>query len=98
MPRPTYSEAAAFRQKVPWIASFKPLVPAFPGDRVGIAPHYAVHYNFLRIHKTLRVTPAMAAGIADTVMDWVGIVEMMDADQSAKKRGPYKKRVAEISN
>lgn len=28
---------------------------------------YFVHYNFIRIHKTLRVTPAMAAGIADTV-------------------------------
>lgn len=24
-----------------------------------------VHYNFCRIHKTLRVTPAMQAGIAD---------------------------------
>jgi len=59
---------------------------------------YAVHYNFLRIHKTLRVTPAMAAGIADTVMDWADFVSMMDADQPAKKRGPYKRRVAEISN
>ena len=26
---------------------------------------FAMHYNFCRIHKTLRVTPAMAAGIAD---------------------------------
>ncbi len=24
---------------------------------------YAIWYNFLRIHKTLRVTPAMAAGV-----------------------------------
>jgi hypothetical protein len=32
------------------------------------AAHLALdfmHYNFVRIHKTLRVTPAMAAGVAD---------------------------------
>jgi IS1 family transposase len=52
---------------------------------------YAVWYNFLRIHKTLRVTPAMAAGLSDTVMDWANIVEAMDADTPAQKRGPYKK-------
>ena len=31
---------------------------------------YAVWYNWIRIHKTLRVTPAMAAGISDTVRNW----------------------------
>jgi len=36
---------------------------------------YAVWYNWLRIHKTLRVTPAMAAGLSETVMDWANIVE-----------------------
>lgn len=29
----------------------------------------AVHYNFARIHTTLRVTPAMAAGLSDHVWD-----------------------------
>jgi hypothetical protein len=29
-----------------------------------VAIHF-IHYNFARIHKTLRITPAMAAGIAD---------------------------------
>ena len=52
---------------------------------------YAVWYNWIRIHKTLRVTPAMAAEISKTVMDWSDIVELMDADQPTKKRGPYKK-------
>lgn len=28
---------------------------------------YAVHYNFVRIHKSLRITPAMAAGLTDHV-------------------------------
>lgn len=31
-----------------------------------VALHF-LHYNFVRIHKTLRVTPAMAAGISDRV-------------------------------
>ena len=56
---------------------------------------YAVWYNWIRIHKTLRVTPAMAAGISETVMNWSDIVEAMDADQPAKKRGAYKKQNAE---
>lgn len=59
---------------------------------------YAVWYNWIRIHKTLRVTPAMAAEISKTVVNWSDIVEMMDADQPTKKRGPYKKSVEEISN
>ncbi|WP_291390099.1 DDE-type integrase/transposase/recombinase [Devosia sp.] len=39
---------------------------------------YFVFYNFCRIHKTLRVTPAMAAGISDTVRDMDWIVGMID--------------------
>ncbi len=31
---------------------------------------YTVWYNWIRIHKSLRVTPAMAAGISETVMNW----------------------------
>jgi IS1 family transposase len=58
---------------------------------------YAVHYNWLRIHNTLRVTPAMAAGLTGKLMAWTDIVEMMDAETQPRKRGPYKKR-AENSN
>lgn len=57
---------------------------------------YAVHYNWLRIHKTLRVTPAMAAGISQRLMSWVDIVEAMDADLPAIKRGPYKKKAPSL--
>jgi hypothetical protein len=60
---------------------------------------YAVWYNFLRIHKALRVTPAMAAGVCDTVMTWEQIIEAMEADAPKPgKRGPYKKSVEENSN
>lgn len=59
---------------------------------------YFVHYNFCRIHKTLRVTPAMAAGLSDTVHDLDWVVGLIDANEPAPKpRGPYKKQ-AEISN
>jgi IS1 family transposase len=59
---------------------------------------YAVWYNWVRIHKSLRVTPAMAAGLSETVMDRTDIVEAMDADAPAKRRGPYKKTDEQISN
>jgi IS1 family transposase len=56
---------------------------------------YFVFYNFCRIHKSLRVTPAMAAGISDTVRDMEWIVGLVDAREGAPtKRGPYKKRAA----
>jgi len=37
-----------------------------------------MHYNFARIHKTLRVTPAMAAGISDQVWSLEEIVGLLD--------------------
>ncbi|WP_217433838.1 DDE-type integrase/transposase/recombinase [Caulobacter sp. S45] len=55
---------------------------------------YFAFYNFCRIHKTLKVTPAMAAGITDKLWSLEDIAERMDARQPAPaKRGPYKKRV-----
>jgi hypothetical protein len=45
---------------------------------------YAVHYNFCRIHQTLRVTPAMEAGLSTRVWDVEDIVRLMDeSSQSA---------------
>lgn len=52
---------------------------------------YFFHYNFCRIHKTLKVTPAMQAGIADTLMSMEDLIGIMDAAEAPKKRGPYKK-------
>lgn len=42
-----------------------------------IALHF-MHYNFCRIHQSLRVTPAMEAGIADHVWELEDIVKLMD--------------------
>src|SRR6056297_979326 len=58
---------------------------------------YFVHYNFVRVYKSLRMTPAMAAGVSDTLHDMEWIVGLIDAQAPApKKRGPYKKK--SISN
>ncbi len=48
---------------------------------------YFMHYNFVRIHQTLRVTPAMEAGVTDrlwTLEDMVGIVDEWEANQKAE--------------
>jgi hypothetical protein len=39
---------------------------------------YALWYNFVRIHKTLRVTPAMAAGIADRLWSMEDVVRLVE--------------------
>jgi IS1 family transposase len=58
---------------------------------------YFAFYNFCRIHKTLRMTPAMAAGITDRLWSLEDIVARIDADAPAPKaRGPYKPRVPSI--
>jgi hypothetical protein len=54
---------------------------------------YFAFYNFCRIHKTLRVTPAMAAGITDRLWSLEDIVAKIDAmAPEPKPRGPYRKR------
>jgi len=39
---------------------------------------YFMHYNFGRVHQTLRVTPPMEAGIADHVWPVTEIVALLD--------------------
>lgn len=55
-----------------------------------VALHF-MFYNFGCIHKTLRVTPAMQASVADHVWTLEEIARLAP-DPLAKKRGPYRKR------
>jgi len=56
---------------------------------------YFLHYNFCRIHKSLGVSPAMEAGVSDTLHDVEWIVGLIDAmEPKPKKRGTYKKRIS----
>ena len=54
---------------------------------------YFLHYNFCRMHKTLRCTPAMAAGLDTTVRSLEWIVGLIDA-RAPKPNRPktYRKR------
>ncbi len=49
-----------------------------------IALHF-MYYNFVRIHQTLRVTPAMAAGVSDRVWEIADIVALLDAGKTEKR-------------
>jgi IS1 family transposase len=52
-----------------------------------------MNYNFCRVHQSLRVTPAMAAGVTDRVWDVDDIISLVEQMTPAPKaRGPYKKR------
>lgn len=56
---------------------------------------YIVHYNFCRVHKSLKVSPAMAAGVSDTLWSFDNILDRVDTNEATKrpaKRGAYKKR------
>ena len=54
-----------------------------------ISLHF-MYYNFGKIHKALRVTPAMEAGVTDHVWSIDEIVRLAP-DPVATKRGSYKK-------
>jgi IS1 family transposase len=43
---------------------------------------FAMYYNFVRIHKTLRTTPAMAAGVSKRLWEIDDIVDVLEAWES----------------
>jgi len=43
--------------------------------QAAVALHFA-HYNLVRVHKTLRVTPAMAANVTDRLWSLEELVEL----------------------
>lgn len=59
-----------------------------------VALHFM--YNFVRIHATLRMTPAMATGVTDKLWEIGDIVALIEAREAEKPaiRGPYKKSLS----
>lgn len=49
-----------------------------------VALHFA-YYNFCKIHQTLRVTPAMEAGLTDHVWDITELVALLQAEATAER-------------
>ena len=48
-----------------------------------MALHF-MYYNFVRIHATLRTTPAMAAGVTDRLWEVSNMVEVLEAWETTK--------------
>lgn len=55
---------------------------------------HVMYYNLVRMHSTLRMTPAMVAGVTDCLWEISDIVALVEAAEAEKprKRGPYKQR------
>ena len=47
---------------------------------------FTTYYNFVRINKTLRVTPAMAAGMADRLWEVSDIVALLEATEPKPRK------------
>lgn len=49
-------------------------------------------YTFLKIHSTIRMTPAMAAGVSTRLMDVSDLVKLLtesEAEKAARRSGAY---------
>jgi IS1 family transposase len=58
-----------------------------------ISLHF-MYYNFVRIHQTLRVTPAMAAGVTDRVWEIIDVVGLLDSGRSEKREDRATQRLS----
>lgn len=50
-------------------------------NHVAMVAFYTVWYNFVRVHKTLRVTPAMQAGLSDHVWEMAEVVALIEESE-----------------
>jgi hypothetical protein len=58
---------------------------------------YFMHYNFVRVHQTLRVTPAMAAGVSDKLWELTDVVKMVDAWEQGTLEAPKREFGGDLS-
>jgi hypothetical protein len=47
---------------------------------------HSLYYNFVRLHQTLKVSPAMAAGVTDRLWEMVDVIDVLDAFEAKRKR------------
>jgi len=63
--------------------------------RAAVAIHF-LHFNFCRVHKAIRVTLAMDAGLSDYAWELAELIELMEKRERAvvgnvaNRRGPYR--------
>jgi hypothetical protein len=64
------------------------LTSAFAKKVENHAPAMALHFlycNFVRVHKTLRMSPAMAAGVTTRLWEMSDVVDMLEAWESTQR-------------
>jgi hypothetical protein len=49
---------------------------------------YFMHYNYVRIHTTLRTSPAMAAGVSKTLWSMDDVVKVVEEWEAASRGEP----------
>jgi hypothetical protein len=47
---------------------------------------YFLYYNFVRVHQTLKLSPAMAAGITKRLWEMSDVVDMLEAWEATNGR------------
>jgi hypothetical protein len=57
----------------------------FQNHAAAVALNYFA-YNFVRIHRTLRMTPAMAAGVTDRLFEVSDLVALLEAEEALRRK------------
>jgi hypothetical protein len=85
------------RRKCPesWSVPYSPAISAVPYYSVPMVSLYTVWYDSIRIHKTLRVSPAMAAGVSARLWSMEDVIALVDAQADAPKRPATYRKLGE---
>lgn len=59
---------------------------------------YTTYHNFVRVHQSLRMTPAMAAGPSEELRDMEWIVSLIDARTTKPNRPKTYRKRGQVSN
>jgi hypothetical protein len=57
----------------------------FSNHRYASALHF-LYYNFVRVHQTLKTSPAMASGVTKRLWEIKDVVEMLEAWEAVQQR------------
>ena len=66
-------------------------------NHIAMTTIFFTYYNYCRVHQTLRVTPAMEAGLTDRVWEIADLIALVESEETAAiaagalRRGPYQK-------
>lgn len=55
-------------------------------NHVAAVALHSMFYNFVKVHQSLRITPAMAAGVTDRLWEMSDLIEVLEAFEAKEKR------------